>query len=283
MNGCVKSWMLMEPLPLRHSVSEAQDAWDTGMRPILVVGDDLRAYVAKHGGGQRVCSRLVNELLAHHFARIWGLPVLEAALMHVAPDHVGRFVASGRQPAYFKTTCWSTVFRRDSVELNQFLRTTNAHERRHYANKQDLLRIALFDIWLANEDRTQNNPNILVTADPEGSTFRVMDHEAIFGTNVLEKPLPLLTMEDSLLAHSVLPALLGASFSRDGNLVAHAVQDAYLWMHNCEQRTDEVLSRLPADWGIDVANLRQRLQDRLFDPQHFSAVLDHFHALLAQC
>jgi hypothetical protein len=36
----------MEPLLLRHSVTEAQDAWDTGMRPILVVGDDLRAYVA---------------------------------------------------------------------------------------------------------------------------------------------------------------------------------------------------------------------------------------------
>ncbi|HMQ74471.1 MAG TPA: hypothetical protein PKE21_05405 [Flavobacteriales bacterium] len=273
----------MEPLPLRHSVTEAQDAWDTGMRPILVVGDDLRAYVAKHGGGQRVCSRLVNELLAHHYARIWGLPVLEAALMRVDPAHVGRFVANDRQPAYFKTTCWATAFRSDSVELNRFLRTTNPYERRHYPNKADLLRIALFDIWLANEDRTQNNPNILVTTDPEGFTFRVMDHEAIFGTNVLDHPLPLLTMGDSLLAHPVMPALLGVSFSRDSGLIAHAEQDAYLWVHECEQRTDEILSRLPADWGIDVATLRQRLQDRLFDPPRLPAVLVHFHALLAQC
>ncbi len=273
----------METLPLRHSVADAQDAWETGMRPILVVGDDLRAYVAKHGGGQRVCTRLANELLAHHYARIWGLPVLEATLMRVNPDHVGRFVANDRQPAFFRTTCWATVYRSDSVEFNNFLRTTSNYERRHYANKADLLRTALFDVWLANEDRTLNNPNILVTADVGGFTFRAMDHEAIFGTNVLEHALPLLTMEDSLLAHPALPALLGSGFCRDTHLVAHATTDAYLWVQQCEQCTDEILSRLPADWGIDVANLRQRLQDRLFDPQRLSAVLDHFHALLAQC
>lgn len=262
---------------------DIQQVWETNLNPVLVVGDDLRPYVAKHSRGLVPCSVLCNELLAHHYARLWNLPVLEGALMRVDPKHIGIHTSTNCQPRFFKTTCFATRFRKDSVEFNRFLGSTNAYERQRYANRNDLLRIALFDCWLANDDRTANNPNLLVTTDASGFTIRVMDHEMLLGGNNPDKPLPDRAFGDSLLAHPAVPALLGNGYARDTALVSAPVQDAYLCIRSCEQHTDEILQRLPADWGVDIAAFRLQLQERLFDPDRLNAVVQNYHDLLTQC
>ncbi|MBS1546488.1 MAG: hypothetical protein JSU02_03810 [Bacteroidetes bacterium] len=131
--------------------------------------------------------------------------------------------------------------------------------------------------------RTGNHPNLLVTADGEGFTIRVMDHEGIFYGNNPERPLPHLTLEDSILTHPALRNLLGRNFKRNTNLVQQAVGNFYLWASACEQRTDEILSLLPADWRIDVATFRPLVQQRLFAQDRLRAVEHHFHELLQQC
>ncbi|MCO5273504.1 MAG: hypothetical protein M9900_01125 [Flavobacteriales bacterium] len=270
-------------LPLRHSITELVRVWDTNINPVQVIADDVKDYVAKHNRGQAPCTRLRNEVLAHAYAGIWGLPVLEAALLKVDPLHVGRHLSGTCQPAYFKHTCFATRFRKDSTEFNRFLDQANAYEGKRFVNRQDLLKIALFDIWLANDDRTGNHPNLLVTADGEGFTIRVMDHEGIFYGNNPERPLPHLTLEDSILTHPALRNLLGRNFKRNTNLVQQAVGNFYLWASACEQRTDEILSLLPADWRIDVATFRPLVQQRLFAQDRLRAVEHHFHELLQQC
>jgi hypothetical protein len=273
----------MEQLPIRHSVTDIQQVWDTGLAPVLVIADDMQPYVAKHARGLVPSSVLCNELLAHHYAQLWNLPVLDAALMRVDPKHIGGFSSTNCQPRFFRSTCFATRFRKDSVEFNQFLSSTNAYERQRYTNRNDLLRIALFDCWLANDDRTANNPNLLVTTDESGFTLRVMDHEAVFGGNNPDKPLPERTIGDSLLAHPAVAALLGKTYARDTPLVNAPVQDAYLCVQSCEQHTDEILQRLPADWGIELAAFRLQLQERLFDPDRWKAVVQNYLDLLAQC
>lgn len=156
-------------------------------------------------------------------------------------------------------------------------------ESKRFHNRQDLLKIALFDIWLANDDRTGGHPNLLVTADEEGHTIRVMDHEGIFYGNDPERPLPLLNLEDSILTHPALRSLLGKEFNRDGDLAGGVVQNLYLWAKACEQRTDEILSYLPADWRIDVATFTPLVHQRLFTEEWLRTVGQHFHELLNRC
>src|SRR5690606_28010964 len=192
-------------------------------------------------------------------------------------------IASTCQPAYFKHTCFATQYRKSSTEFNQFFDQVSYYESKRFHNRQDLLKIALFDIWLANDDRTGGHPNLLVTADKEGHTIRVMDHEAIFNTNGIERPLTLLTMEDSILMHPAMRPLLGKEFNRDGALVGDLVQNLYLWVKACEQRTDEILSYLPADWRIDVATFTPLVHQRLFTEDWLRSVGHHFHELLNRC
>lgn len=270
-------------LPRLHSIAEIVRVWDTNINPVQVIADDVRDYVAKHNRGMEPCTRLRNELLAHAYAEIWGLPVLDAALLKVDPDHVGRHVASTCQPAYFKHTCFATHYRKDSTEFNQFYDQFSYYESKRFHNRQDLLKIALFDIWLANDDRTGNHPNLLVTADKEGHTIRVMDHEAIFNGNNPERPQYLLSLDDSILTHPALPKLLGKEFNKDAALVNKLVQDLVPLAQACEQRTDEILSYLPADWRIDVATFTPLVHQRLFTEEWLRTVGLHFHELLDQC
>lgn len=270
-------------LPLRHSIAEIIRVWDSNINPVQVIADDVKDYVAKHNRGQEPCTRLRNELLAHAYAKLWGLPVLDAALLKVDPAHVGRHISSTCQPAYFKHTCFATHYYKGSTEFNRFLDQVNYYESKRFHNRKDLLKIALFDIWLANDDRTGGHPNLLVTADEEGHTIRVMDHESIFHGNNPERPLPLLTLEDSILAHPALRPLLGKEFNRDGALVDGLERDLYLWAKACEQHTDEILSYLPADWRIDVATFTPLVHQRLFTEEWLRAVGRHFHELLTQC
>ncbi len=58
---------------------------------------------------------------------------------------------------------------------------------------------------------------------------------------------------------------------------------AYLCVQSCEQHTDEILQRLPADWGIELAAFKLQLQERLFDPHRWKAVVQNYFDLLAQC
>ncbi len=270
-------------LPRLHSIADIVRVWDTNINPVQVIASDVRDYVAKHNLGKEPCTRLRNELLAHAYAGIWGLPTLDAALVKIDPAHVGQHISSTCQPAYFKHTCFATQFRKGSTEFNQFLDQVSYYESKRFHNRQDLLKIALFDIWLANDDRTGGHPNLLVTADEEGHTIRVMDHEGIFYGNNPERPLPLLTLEDSILTHPAMRTLLGKEFNKDAALVDVLVQNLYLWSNACEQRTDEILSYLPADWRIDVATFTPLVRQRLFTEEWLRAVGLHFHELLKHC
>lgn len=270
-------------LPKRHSITEVVRVFDTRNHPVQVIADDVQDYVAKNNRGSTPCTTLRNELLAHEYAKLWKLPVLDAALLKVDPAHVGKHSSTTCQPAFFKQTCFATRFRKGSTEFNAFLDQTNYYESKRFHNRTDLLKIVLFDIWLANDDRTAGHPNLLVTADEEGHTIRVMDHEGIFYGNNPERDLPLLTFEDSLLGHPAFKALLGKSFHKDTQLVQQVWAEAYLCIQACEQRTDEILTYLPADWRIDVATFRPLIQQRLFTEDWLRAVEFHFHELLTQC
>ena len=269
--------------PQRHSLAPIVRVLDSGTKPVHLIADDTQEYVAKHNRGREPCTWLRNELLAHAYARIWDLPTLEGALMRVDPGHVGGQASTFCQPAYFKHTSFATRYRRDSTEFNQFLDQLTYHESKRFHNRQDLLKIALFDIWLANEDRTPGNPNLLVTADEQGHTIRVMDHEHIFNSNGIERPLSLLTLEDSILTHPALRTLLGKEFNKDTGMATNLVADLVPLAQACEQRTDEILSYLPADWQVDVATFTPLVRRRLFAGEWLRDVGQHFHELLSRC
>src|SRR5690348_4904939 len=67
----------------------------------------------------------------------------------------------------------------------------NSYELNKYPERFDLLKIALFDLWLANNDRNHNNYNLLL----KDGRFVPIDHSEIFDGSSLGRKLSQLTVD----------------------------------------------------------------------------------------
>ena len=47
-------------------------------------------------------------------------------------------------------------------EIDAFMGCMATKQKRRFANKNDVLKIALFDYWISNEDRNHNNYNLML-------------------------------------------------------------------------------------------------------------------------
>jgi hypothetical protein len=237
--------------------------------------------VVKHSNGLLPCSKLVNELLAHYFLKCWKLKTPAAAIIEVNPEHVAKLASTTRQPRYFKTPCWGTLFNANSTEFLQFSKEIQRYERQKFVNPADLLRIVLFDIWLANDDRTQNNPNVLVASGIDGFEFWAIDHEAIFNGNNLKNDLYALNLYDTLLYHPALKRLLGNTL-RNAKYLEELVEDAYVCIERCRVNLDAILSFIPVEWQLNSGELRQKLNVQLFSETWKKALKATFLSLVQE-
>src|SRR5690606_32113438 len=241
----------MKVLNRYRTLERPSKLYETNTRPILVrVSDNLTSYVVKHNNGLKPCNKLANELLAFYFLRIWEIKTPEAAIIDVEPSHIENIGKSGYQPMYFKTPCWGTIFHPESTEFLQFFDQMTHYERNKFYRPTDLLRIIIFDLWLCNDDRTSNNPNILLASTDKGFEFWAIDHEAIFNGNNLDRGVYPLNIYDTLLYHPATKKLLGNKL-KDREFLMELVEEAYVCIEQCRQNLSLILSFFPEEWKID--------------------------------
>lgn len=148
---------------------------------------------------------LFNELLAYHFAKIWGINIPECAFITI--DYEKYIVSYSNedkrllQKSFFDKECFGSQALEDAFDVDNSIIITKKQIIRKITNKEDFLKIALFDIWLANEDRKANNYNLLLAPTDKGFTlFYVIDHANIFNTSAAYRyQICELTEEDTVL------------------------------------------------------------------------------------
>lgn len=194
-----------------NSISSIQKVFcDTNRSPVVVLADDFNEYVCKHTR-HTPASYLFNELLANRFLKYWNLKVPEVVFIKVKPEHLKPEDFSAKlQPVDFNVTTIGFEYLMNSFEANQLMATIKSSKSiKLFQQKNDLLKIALFDIWIANEDRKQNNYNLLLVQEPYGKiNFAPIDHEMIFNTGNLDKGLVELTEDESLATSTIFRKLI---------------------------------------------------------------------------
>ena len=68
----------------------------------------------------------------------------------------------------------------DAIELNNFIEAKNKASQKRVLNSDDIFKIALFDLWVENEDRRPTNNNILLCPDKRGLILNAIDHAFTF-------------------------------------------------------------------------------------------------------
>ena len=217
-----------------------------------VLCDDVNEYVCKYSRNNPASS-LFNEYLAAEFLKIWELKVPDFRLVNINQQHIPeQIISTTVQPRFFQMPVFGSKYIDYAKEIDSSIIAIENDKQiiRKIANKQDLLSIALFDLWMGNEDRSHNNYNLLLSTNPE-FLFMPIDHERCFNGNsvTLERGMVLLT-EDETLLNTELCSLILKDYKGLSALVEEIATKYYLWVSDCEKSLENIINSMPDQWGI---------------------------------
>ncbi|TDB69142.1 HipA family kinase [Arundinibacter roseus] len=250
-----------------HSIEAIEKVFQTQERPVLVSCEDYRDYVCKY----RYTDRQFKELIAWAFLNQWGLSVPEAALISVKRDHVSDVaLKEGARYNYFERPIFGSLYLPSANEINNLT----------YAqpdNRIDLLKIALFDLWLANEDRNHNNYNLLLVSQSNGKKMiHPIDHGLCFNsTSIGVGSLSVLTEDESLLSSNYCKTLYANSnvVARDCETVLDSFRKN---VRLCKKTLPEILNFVPPPWRIDSQEVQSWMDENLFSEKWLSSTQNTF-------
>lgn len=267
-------------LQTRYSIEAVHKVFQTNDKPLLVSCDDLNDYVCKY----RFVERQFNELLAWAFMKEWGIPVPDASLVTVKPEHLtSDALRQGARLGFFERPAFGSFYWQYAREVDNSLTALGANRNDviKIQNRIDLLQIALFDLWLANEDRNGNNYNLLLVPVRSGKFYiHAIDHAACFNSgNVGQYPLSPLTEEDSVLSTDVCRMLYANSpaTKRDAEIVLDSFNRKVTL---CMKALPKIMNFVPPSWTINTAERQQWLIQNLSDKAWLKQTEDHYRHYL---
>lgn len=129
------------------------------------------------------------------------------------------------------------------------------------------MKIALFDIWLSNEDRNRGNYNLLLQAIEGGFLWLyVIDHSDIFNSSMAyNNRLVEITEEESLLTSELALLLFqkDISFAEKQTLL---LEDFHRYIVLCNDCLPSILAQVPKNWRIDTPYYETKIRT-IFSPQ----------------
>lgn len=259
------------------SIEEVPKRFDTaGSRPLLVHASDMEFYVCKYPYHPQD-PKLLNEYLAFHFAKIWELPIPETKLIHLKREHLPEQML-GMQLSYVSIEKPLIGSLRIEGITELFDKLTESYPTKVISkfDKEVLLKIALFDIWLSNEDRNTGNMNLLVNLESNILTPILIDNEKIFNSGGPFKPLVEITYEDSLFYTLLFHRLFETRNSRNNKLFSEIEASLHSFCSLCVNQLSQIVENIPNEWGYDKNLLLESLNRNLFSEEWIKKVRSTF-------
>jgi len=182
-------------------------------------------------------------------------------------------------PHYFESTCFGSKFSRSYSDISAILGDSPQLWKEKFVHKNELLLIALFDIWVANDDRNINNANLMYDLSA-GNRFIPIDHQDIFNSSNLEYKLSQLTSNDSILNYQTLPQLFKKNEIQNQQLVAEIEDKYYFYINKCQQNLDKIFKKIPEDWNIDTNYYVKLIDNQIFNQKWIKDCWQTFITLL---
>ncbi|WP_424321691.1 HipA family kinase [Hymenobacter edaphi] len=278
--------MLRPPEPLR--VRTVHDVVETAHRPLLVMAENGSLYYLKYARHQLY--ELKCEWLCHYLLRLWGIPTPDIAVLTVPPEIFPTFPPAAQSTTrYLQQPAFGSKLIPGAIDSSDFIQQGTLSELATLSNPDDLLWIALFDAWVANDDRRASHHNLIIAPAPiagrnslqcwaidhaftfTSQPFQYLDHtETYFSFNT--------NVSQAAVARSVLNQwkekrpLLWASELKEGY---------YLRIRHCRHQFAYVCSLLPAPFHLSEVE-QTHLFYFLFCQRRLELLWDDFFASLPQ-
>ena len=248
-----------------------------GHSPYLVLTDDFERYFLKPPLNSNDKSAIVREFICNQLLNVWKIKTPTAASLCLSDSLLtSEFVQKNRQ-LQLNSTFYGSTFEPNSIDLQKFFGASSKVGQRKLANIADLLDIALFDIWVENDDRRPTNNNIILK--PVNKLFQILpiDNALTFASRSFDSLNPeyvSFSDNDSILYSPLgLSAIGPAKKKKDWEPIAK--EKFYLCIREAERSFQQICDYLPTDYGLSNQEA-DCLKSFLFNPERNIKVFDQF-------
>lgn len=240
-------------IPHLHSIQEISRRYMTGDQPVLVLCSDTQQYICKYmRPNATIAYKLACEYIGAVFAGAWKINTPPFALVQIMPAHWASVTALHNPFAP------SIGFKK----IEGVIDITPTTFRQVEANAEtlyQLLKIALFDFWIANEYRTCNNANLLYNIDNE--RLISIDYGGILNNVTFDFPLSQLTETDSILSADVFAHIVKYMSSKQLINAIGQLEKDFILCINRSKKQDGLLTEMPIEWNIPINKIKSKLEE----------------------
>lgn len=250
-----------------YSAKQIEQQFHTGEEPVMVMCSDVNIYVCKYMRSSATAYKLACELIGAKLAKAWRLTTPDIALVNIRPAHWEGINVSHSISAPSIGFRWLDGV----VDITP---STYAKVPVKAETLAQLMKIALFDFWVANEDRNANNANLMY--DVACEQIVSIDYGCIFNTATFDYPLSQLTSTDTIFLSDLFRHLLQGTSWQTVLAIAYRLKSDYDdYLRKGNNNSIEFLAEIPKEWKIPSEDLKEKLH-QLFDVHWTAAVWENF-------
>jgi len=254
-----------------QKVDESQ-VFQTGYEPLLVYATDFQFYVCKYNTSNLTANMLFREWMNAHFLKIWELSVPDFCLLYLKPEHK----PDSKPTIQHKIPCFGSLYYPATNEVNEFISAIGPTQKNKFQQKQNLLILGLFDLWISNEDRSHNNYNLLLKYEGGYYDFVPIDGGNLFHTGNQDKENYTLSFDETLISSPLTRVLFSGRELSNKESLNILKEKYYLYTKNCKTKLYEIIESLPPEWQINKSLEFKQLNSFLFEPKWIEEVFNTF-------
>lgn len=250
-----------------YSIKTITQQYHTGEEPVLVLCSDRESYVCKYTRSSSASYKLVCELIGSCMAAAWDIVTPKVRLVKIKAEHWPNNIKGYRGSAPSLGAEWmENVVDITPSTCYEIPPSTKLLEQ--------LLKIALFDFWIANEDRNANNANLMY--DLQKDQIVSIDYGCIFNTATFDYPLSQLTMTDTILWSDLFKHITKVVSRQETDCIVRALRDQYTeLLDRSKTQTKVILDVLPEEWHVPQTVVKEKM-DQLFAAEWTDGVWNNF-------
>ena len=254
-------------IPVIDSAKRIEQQFRTGEEPVLVMCSDVNIYVCKYMRSLASAYKLACELIGARMAKAWQLITPDIVLVRIKPSHWAGISQSHSLSAPSIGSRWL-----DGVV--DIIPSTYAKVPATADTLEQLMRIALFDFWIVNEDRNANNANLMY--DVGLSRLVSIDYGCILNTATFEYPLSQLTTTDTILWSDLFRHLAQGQEKAAIHAIADRLNVDYREsLQRAGLQVNQIIEDMPEEWNVPQNVVKEKLL-QLFDERWTAEVWDNF-------
>jgi|GEM_PF-1491543 len=263
-------------------ISGPTKVFPTSQKPFLVLCEDFQEYVYKHNRGSS--NLLFNEYISSIFLKIFKINSPKFCFIYFNTDkfHNLEVLLKDNQDlnnSHFEKIGLGFEYLSDTFDIIEIINHF-PHKDNDFLTKQ-LLKIALFDVWIANEDRVFHNSNLLFGVINKEIVIYAIDHGNVLNSNSGEN-IYFINYNESILNSDFATNLI-CKYKKNEidafyNEVINEFQDNIL---NCQNYVENLTNdNIPDNWNIDVSNKQIYLIKNLFNKNCTDSTVEQFKEFL---